>query len=79
MRLGQPLRGGFDDLQVAATASPQPLISSSRGARRGDHFGEAAEARQQRLGQGLGVAARHHREQGQLQQFVIGHGIGAAL
>jgi len=31
------------------------------------------------LARGLGVAARNGGEQGQLQQFVIGHGLGAAL
>lgn len=63
----------IDDALAHALHFQQP------GAGRGDHFRETAEARQQRLGQRLGVPPRQGGEQCQFQKFVIGHGIGAAL
>ena len=51
----------------------------SAARRRVDHFGERAEAREQPLGERLGVAARDGAEQHQLEQFVVGQRLGAAL
>src|SRR5262245_14284278 len=42
-------------------------------------LGKGAEAGDQRLGHGLGVAARRGAEQDQLEQLVLGEGVGAAL
>ena len=51
LRLGQPQRGGFDDLELVDDRFAHAVDFQQALARRGDHFGEAAEAREQRLGQ----------------------------
>jgi len=47
--------------------------------RRRQDGGHRAEARDQRLGQRLDVAARDGAEQHQLQQFIIGERLGPGL
>ena len=61
------------------TASPTPshLLEARLG--RVDHLGERAEARDQPLGQLLGVAARQRAEQHELEQLVVGQRVGATL
>ena len=44
-----------------------------------DDAGEAAEAFQQGLGDGLGVAPGQGHEQHQLEQFVVGQGFGSGV
>ena len=43
------------------------------------HFREGAEAGEQLLGQGLGVAALDGAEQHHLEKLIVRHGIGAGL
>ena len=64
----------FDDRRLAqAVDLAQPLGP------RGNDFGEGAEAREQRLGERLDVAARDGAKQHQFEQFVIGQRLGAGL
>ena len=67
------------DLQLRRHACPHALHFQQPLARRGDHLGETAEAGQQGLGHGLGVAPRQGGEQGEFQQFIVRHRLGAAL
>jgi hypothetical protein len=71
--------GSLHDLEMIGDGFAHALHFHQPGAGRRDHFGKAAEARQKRLGQGLGVAPGQGGEQGQFQKLVIGHGIGAAV
>jgi hypothetical protein len=78
-RFRQPVGGGFHDLQLRRHVFANALHFQQSFAWRRDHFGEAAEAGQERLGQRLGVPPGQGGEQGHFQQFVIGHGVGATL
>ena len=71
-------RAARTSFSSVTTASPTPLTSLSRSARRIDDLGERAEALQQPLGERLGVAAGDGAEQHQLQQLVVGQRLGAA-
>ena len=56
---------------------PSTSRNSSSGGVQG--LGEGAEAGDQRLGERLGVAPRRGAEQDQLEQLVVGQGVGARL
>ena len=71
-------RRRLDDLELGDDRLAHALDLQQPLARRGDRFGETAEARDQRLGQGLDVAPGNGGEQSQFQQFVIGHRLRAA-
>ena len=60
-------------------ASPRPGTSRSRSSGAFERLGELPNRARMRLGERLGVAPRHRPEQHQLQQLVIGQGVGAGV
>ena len=70
----------MDQLEIDdGLAAAQPLHLLQTLGRGGKHVGEAAEGRQQLLGERLGVAARNGAGKEKLEQLVIGQRIGAGL
>ena len=68
----------MNHLQCADGRFPDAIDVEQAFGRGRDHIGKAAEAGDQGFGQRLHIAPRNGGEQHQLQQFVIGQGIGPA-
>lgn len=69
------LRGRRDDLQLERHGRADALDLLQQADGRAEHFGQGAEAGQQRLGDRLGVGARDQAEEQEFQKFIVGQGI----
>lgn len=77
--LGDALEHGLNELQILRDRRPRALdLGEARGFG-AENARERAEAREQRLRQGLGVLARNGAEEQRLQQFIIRERVRAGL
>ena len=67
------------DLEVVGDRFADAAHLQEAGLRGGEHFREAAETGEQRLGQRLGVGAPDDLEEDQLEELVVGEGVGAGV
>ena len=75
----QPHGGGMDDLDFGGHGLAHAVHFHQALWLGAQHLGEGAEAGEQLLGDGLGVAAPDGAKQQHLEKLVIRHGIGAGL
>ena len=76
----------FKELGVAGVSRdpqwrvrPMAVEAAADALKRGEHFGERAEACDQLLGERFDIALWDGAEQDELQQFVVWDGIGAGI
>ena len=74
---GATLCDGLVNLEIARDRRTDAVDFRQPFRAGGEDFGQRAESADQRLGDRLGVAARHHAKQHEFEKFVVGQGIGA--